>query len=442
MGSNPNTLDIQAVWSAEYQIAHFRQPVFRAFATERLSNILKYGDTVHRTWRSDFVVNSLGGDGSYASQGLTDTDETLVVNVKKEVTFTIPEWNKLQSQLPVARDYARKAANSLWLETDADLLNNMYSNAQTIVDDGSIGGVAGNPLVISSGNVLQVFGACLQALQKQNIAYVPKQYTGDVKKDGTDLMPVCAISPEVYFAMLQFVAGKNSAKGDEMTMDAYMGYFYGFNVMVSNNLTAEVRLAMPNIPTALDSFTLFNGVTIAGTSQALTFNFQTTPAAAGDLVVANTAANGATNVKNALNAPYTLITNSSSAGYFNFTQSNLTIQQQLMLSNLTASIVGTTTVKIVVEGCSNIPVSATFTNANNKWSRQVQHNVFGTSRSIDLIMQKTPNLSIRPVSGKVAYDYVTWNLYGYKVFNDQKYQLIDLQIDTTNFTQAPTITAQ
>jgi len=89
---------------------------------------------------------------------------------------------------------------------------------------------------------------------------------------------------------------------------------------------------------------------------------------------------------------------------------------------------------IKIEGFSAVPVSKTMTNANNVWNYQWQHNLFGTSQSIDVLMQKTPNLSVRPVSGKVANDYVTWNLYGQKVFVDQVPQLVDVVIDQSSFT--------
>ena len=440
MASSPNSPTILAIWTKEYQITHYTQPVFRAFATERLKKELSVGDTVHRDYISDFLVNDLGGDGAYSTQGFTDTDETLVVNAKKEVSMQIPEWQKIQQHLPTARKFAQKAMNRLWNQIDAVLLGNMITSAANIVDDGSIGGVAGNPIVISTGNVMSVFSAADTALLLSNVKYVPnKGFTGDVKKDGTDLMSCAAISPQVYQALTQFVGGKNSSKGDDVTTNGYVGYFFGFNTFVSNNLLWEGQLAMSVVPTANDTFTLLSGVTINSTSQALVFTFKASPAAAGDLVVADTAAHGATNVVAALNAPYTTIANTSSAGYYPLVKANLTYTQQYLLANMTASVVSSTTAKLLVTGYSSVPVSTSFTSASNKWAKQVQHNLLGTSQSIDLVMQKTPNLSIRPVSGKLADDYVTWNLFGYKVFNDQVPQLVDVQIDASVLTASPTV---
>ena len=401
------------------------------------------GDTIHRDYISDFLVNDLGGDGSYSTQAVTDTDETLTVNAKKEVSMQIPDWQKLQMHLPTVRKFGEKAMNRLWNNIDGLLLKAMITAAGNVVDDGSIGGTAGNPITISTGNVMNVFSAAETALQLANVKYVPnKGFSGDVKKDGSSLMSCAAISPYVYQQMAQFVAGKNSSKGDEVTTNGYIGYFFGFNIFVSNNLLWEGQLAIPQLATAEDTITLLSGITVNNTSQALTFEFVASPADAGEIAICDTAAHAATNVAAALSAPYTTISNTSAGGYFAYTAANLTYTQRYLLANVTASVVSTTTVKILVAGFTNVPVSSSLTNASNKWSKQISHQLFGTSQSIDLVMQKTPNISIRPVSGKVADDIVTWNLFGYKVFNDQVPQLIDVQVDVSAIVTAPTVTWQ
>ena len=446
MGANPNTMTIQAIWDKVYQITHVTKPVFRAFATERLAKVLKLGDTVHRDWLGDFQVNDLGGDGSYSTQALVDTDETLTVNVKKEVSSQIPEWQHLQMHLPTAEKFARKAMNRLWDNVDSTLLKNMIVNAASYIDDGTIGGTAGTPITIGIGNAMQVYAAAEQALQLANVKYVPTKFSGDVQPEGGDLMSCAAISPQVYNAMAQFIAGKNSAKGDEVTTNGYVGYFFGFNNFVSNNLLWEgLYYLSVNPTTANDSLTLLNGVTVAGVSQALTFTFKATPVTAGDVVVGSAATDTIANLVAALNAPYTLIANTATTGYVPYVKASLTFTQNYLLSNLVAAqtlVTGVasgsgTYLKILVQGFSNVPTSVTMTSGTNVVSKQIQHNLFGTSNSIDLIMQKTPNLTIKDVSGKIAKDYVTWNLFGYKVFNDQLPQLIDVRINAAAFT-APT----
>lgn len=448
MGANPNTVTLQQIWSRQYQITHCIQPVYKAWATERGEKELQMGDTWHRTAMGDFFVNDLGGNGSYATQATVDTDETLVVNQKKEVSFQIPAWQKIQFHLPEIKDYGMKAMYRIWNKTDSQLLKNMSVNAALAVDDGTIGGTAGNGIVISPDNALAVYSAAMQQLQLANVQYVPnKQFTNNpLMNRAGGKMTVATISPQFYSAMSQFVAGKNSALGDKVTTNGYVGYFQGFNNFVSNNLLFELKLSLTVNPTDGDTFTLLKGVNVTQfgttTAQDLTVRFKSVPAAAGDVVIATTAAKTVTNLVNALNAPYTTISNGADTGFVAFVQANLTFTQNFVLKNVAAAgLVTNTIAQMLFEGTSNFPVGTNFTSASNKFTAQIQHNLFGTSESIDLLMQKTPNIFENPVSGQVARDYVIWNLYGFKVFNDQALQLIDVRLDASAFTatQVPTL---
>lgn len=443
MGANPNTLTIQEIWTKQYQISRYKQPVYHAFATERLEAVLKEGAVVHRDYISDLLVNDMGGDGSYSTQAVVDTDETLTVNLKKEVSIQLPKWQNLQTHLPTIEKAGRKMMNALWNKVDSSILKNMTLNAGAIVDDGSIGGTAGNPIVASVGNIQNIFAAVETIFQLANVVYVPnKSFTGNVKKDGGDLMSCAAISANLYSVVTQYVGGKNSAKGDEVTTSGYLGYFMGFNQFVSNNLLWEGQLNLTVLPTDGDSFTLLAGVTVKGVSQALTFTFRTTQGALpGSINITSDAAHQVTSVVASLNAPFTTVAESTDAGYNGFVQASLTLTQQYLLTNATlvASAISTTGVKILVEGMSNVPVSKSMTSAANVWTKQIQHNIFATSQSIDLLMQKYPNIETNPVSGKVALDHIVWNLYGFKVFNDQTPQIVDVQIDASSFTSAPSV---
>ena len=83
MGTNPNTMTFKTVFSAEYQMSHFREPVYQILADTRLESSLTKGQTVARSYASDVQVNDMGADGSYSVQAITDTQETLVINKEK-----------------------------------------------------------------------------------------------------------------------------------------------------------------------------------------------------------------------------------------------------------------------------------------------------------------------------------------------------------------------
>ena len=452
MGSNPNTLTIQAIWSRIYEITHYTMPIYRAFATERGENQLKLGDTWHRDYISDFLVNGMGGDGSYSTQAITDTDEYLTVNVKKEVSFQMPKWITIQMHLDTIQKAGEKAAHRIWDQVDATLISAMTQAAATVVDSATIGaGSAGVPIVVSTGNIASIYSACNTALLLANVKYQPnKKFTGMPGLDKGELMTCAAISPQVQGIVDLYVAGKNSAKGDEVTTNGYLGYFLGFNNFVSNNLLWEGDLYLNTNPGDNDYITLLYGISIGGTDQSLTFTFKSTlGSTAGNVKICSTAAKTVTNLKNVLNAPYTTIAETSDTGYAPFVKASLTTLQNLLLANISCNqitISGSTKAasssgtyaQILVAGFATVPVTKSLATGTNVWTYQIQHNLFGTSQSVDLIMQKKPNIETNPVSGKIATDYIIWNLYGYKVFNDQKPQLIDVQIDASVFSNYPT----
>jgi len=431
-----NTYSLMQVWDTKYEYTRYKQPVFRAFADEKYSPGVREGATFNREYASDLVVNQMGANGSYSVQSFTNTLDTGTVNIKEETSIQIVEWQKLQDHLPTQLKYTTKAANALWLQVDANILGAMAVNAASVIDDSVINpgvGTAGNAFTVGVQNIMSVFTAGIQQFQLLNVVYDPnKTLPKDVKLETISDMLAAAISPQLYNYLLQFIGGKTSLLGDEISRNGHVGKFMGYNLFVSNQLMWEGQLGLSVNPSNGDVFTLLNGVTVKGTSQALTFTFVTgslgtTP---GNILVQGTAALTAAAVAAALNDPYT-----TSASYYAFTQSSLTVWQQKLLYNTTAAVVSSTTVDIQINGGGVVPVAATLTSSSNGWvsKQQKQHNLFATSKSVSLLMQAKPHLFLNPVSGQVARDLVTWDLYGVKVFYDQSFQIIDVQVDCSSF---------
>ena len=443
-----NVYSLKQVWDTNFEITHYKQPVFRAFAEEKFTVGLQQGATFNRQYASDLVVNAMSAAGGYSVQGFTNTNESGVVNIKEETSIQIVEWQKLQDHLPTQMKYTQKAANALWLQVDANVLYAIQQGSASLIDDATINGTSGttgNPVAVATQNVQSLFTAAIQQFQLLNVSYDPnKTLAKDVKLENISDAMVAAISPQVYNYLIQYIGGKTTVLGDTISRNGHVGMFMGFNLFVSNQLTWEGIMALGTNPTDGDTITLLNGVTVGGVSQAITYTFKTTPALAGALKICSTAALTVTNLLAAMAAPYTTIANATDAGYVAFTQSSLTAWQQKVLYNLKpvqtavatlggASSASGTYLDLFVKGAGNVPVAQSMTAAANKWGNQAQHNIFGTSKSVSLLMQKSPDLFVNPVSGAVARDLVTWNLYGIKVFTDQSYQLIDAKIDSSSF---------
>ncbi len=436
-----------------YQITHYKVPAYKAIADESIKPSLEKGQVYHRTYDSDFVVENMGGDGGYNNQAWTDSDETITINFTKDVSFYIKKLDKFQAQLPLQVRKARKAMNNLFLQLDGDVFGAAYQGAGSVVDDGSLGGTAGNGITINVGNIMAVASAAEMALRLANVIYDPTAvFSGDFRVDRAMTMPVAVISAQFYNILLQFLGGKTTVLGDNVSNSGYVGKYFGFNLYVSNNLPWTGQLVLATNPTAGDTFTLLNGISnkIGGvaTPQAITFTFRATPTVAGDVVIGTTATDTVNNLVAALNAPYTLIANTATTGYVPFVQSSLTTTQQKLFNGLTANNTAlATTLFLQINGQGNVPVAAVMTAVGNVWTaaKQIQHNIFGVNKSISVVIQYGPEFEIlqsNPAagsnnSGRVGWDFVTWFTYGIKVFNDQSPMLVDVQVRTDSFTTNP-----
>lgn len=453
MAPNPNTNDFKQTWQNVYETVHYKLPAYKAIADESFEEELTKGQILHRSYSSDFVVENMGGDGGYNNQAWTDTDETLTVNIVQDVSFYIKKLDKFQANLPLQIQYCRNAMNNLFLQMDAQVLGTAYQGAGSVVDDGSLGGVSGNGINATVGNIQAVFAQSDTALRLANVIYDPAAtFSGDFRPERVSNMPVAIISAQLYSILVQYLGGKTTVLGDNVSNSGYTGKYFGFNIFVSNNLPWSGNLVLATNPTAGDTFTLLNGVTnkIGGVNvnQAITFTFRAAPSVAGDVVIASTATLTVANLVNAINAPYTTIPNATNTGYVPFIASSLTTTQQKLLLNTTA-VVGSpaTTLTLQINGQGNVPVSQSMTAGGNIWTlaKQVQHNIFGVNKSIAVVLQYGPDLEIlqsNPAagsnnSGRVGWDFVTWMTYGIKVFNDQAPMLVDVQIRTDSFTTNP-----
>ena len=177
-GANPNTMTFKQVFSAEYQMSHFRQPVYQILADTRFDAGLTKGQTLNRSFASDVQVNDMGADGSYSTQAITDTQESLTVNFEKEASIYIKSLDQMQAHLPVKQKYAKKLANALINQIDGDVLLRAFQGAGTIIDNSTLGGSVGDGIVASASNVSVIFSLAMEKLIKKNVVYNNARFSG------------------------------------------------------------------------------------------------------------------------------------------------------------------------------------------------------------------------------------------------------------------------
>ena len=424
MAANPNTMNFQTVFSKEYQMSHFREPVYQILADTRLESDLVKGQTISRSYASDVQVNDMGADGSYSTQAITDNAETLTINKEKEASIYIKRLDELQAHLPVKVKYGRKLANALINQIDGDVLLAAYQGAGTTLDDGSFSGTAGNGVTITASNVATVFFTAKQKLTLKNVMY-NKRFQGGMKLEVPEGMPVAVISPEVLTFIELYNGGKDTLIGDQTTRNGYSGYFAGFELFVSNALAWTAELAFATIPVASDTITI-NGVVL--TAQA---NGGAT--AAGDFSISTTNDLAAANLVQ-------LINGTGTPGASNYIE--LSAANRRLLKNITASYSASTDIlTLTSSGWGTVVVSETLTSAADIWTpaKQQIHPIFALSKSLSLVVQKEPSLEENFAAGKIGRDYIAWTVYGIKVFTDQAPMIVQLSVRSDSFTAASTL---
>ncbi len=420
MGANPNTMTFKTVFSAEYQMSHFREPVYQILADTRLESGLTKGQTLKRSYTSDVQVNDMGGDGSYSVQAITDTEESIVINKEKEASFYIKDLDVLQAHLPVKQKYGRKLANALINQIDADVLLAAYQGAATALDDGSFGGTSGNGHTNTSNNVVTVFVTAMQKLRLNNVVY-NKRFNSGMKLEVPEGMPMAIISPEILSNIEIYLGGKDTLLGDQTSRNGYMGYFHGFELFISNGLPWTGILQLGTQPTDGDTVTI-NGVT---------FTFKTTlGSTAGNVLIGASNDTAIANLVALINDPATTTAQGVA----------LSTANQRLMKNITATgDTGANTVSLVSAGWGTVVVSETLTAGADIWTttKQKLFCIFGLSKSVSLVVQKDPSLTDRPSpQARIGTDVIAWCVYGIKVFQDQAPMLVSYAVNSSSFTAA------
>ncbi len=404
-------------------MSHFKEPVYQILADTRLESDLVKGQTISRSYASDVQVNDMGGDGSYSTQAITDTAETLTINKEKEASIYIKKLDELQAHLPLKVKYGRKLANALISQIDGDVLLAAYQGAGTTLDDGDFAGTAGNGFTLTSSNIATVFVTAMQKLRLNNVVY-NRRFQGGMKLEVPEGMPIAVISPEMLSYIELYLGGKDTLLGDQVSRNGYAGYFMGFELFVSNSLAWTATLELPTIPTDTDTLVI-NGVTLTADADG---------AAVGAGHYSIQAA-----VDDAAASLVQLINGTGTAGVDNYI--DVSAADRRKLKNITASYdTGTNLLTLVSSGWGTVPVSETFTAAGNVFTagKEIIHPVFALSKSLSLVVQKEPSMEENFVSGKIGRDYIAWTVYGIKVFQDQAPMIVALSVRADTFTGSDT----
>jgi hypothetical protein len=395
----PNVTTFETKFSKRMQVVHYKLDVFRALANFEERANLQQGQAVVRPYRSALVVDDYTRGTDATIQTTTDTNETLTVDIAKIVPFSVDDFDALQSNYKLQKEYATDAAKLLGNQIDGKFLQSGSQAALNVVDNALFGGNSGDPITVSSSNIEALMFRANQKLNEQNILIDNRFF---------------ALSPQVQFAAQAYYAGRETPDGDKVGMNGYLMTRAGLDLHMSNNLFWDGVLTITNAAQDGDTVTI-NGVV---------FTFK--PALggpAGQVVIGANPAASRANLISLINAP----------GTTTGTGTALSAADQAKLKGISAAAGAGATLVVSAVGKSYIVVSETLTDAANVWSKLTQHNLVGRKGATDLVIQQEPTVKVNPIPKQLGVYVLPNELFGVKTFVEGAQSLVDVKVNTASF---------
>lgn len=370
----------------------YKQDVFRSLANFEEQAVLSDGQKVDRPYRSDIVVENYTKGTALTAQDLTASSDQLTVDVIKALLLYVDNVDKIQNKYSAANLWADEAAIRLSNGIDGRFLYEAF-NANDTVDDGDIGGTAGNGITVTISNIVDVFAAVNLKLDANNVPEGDRFFV---------------ISPQFYSVLWKYIAGKQSMLGDKTGENGNIGEYAGLKLYKSNNVTGSARWTPANNPSNTDTITI----------QGITFTFVTSiGSTAGNILIAGSTALTIDNL-------VALINNGGATSDSGVSNVSLSTANQRTVQEWVA-VDGTTYIEVRARGASYLTVSGS--DATDVWTaeQQVQNLLAGRKKSIDVVIQKEPSVEMASTvsAGKSGVNILPMTLCGVKTFNQGKNEI-------------------
>lgn len=399
------TASIAAYWSKRMQVIHHIKDVYRAIASFEERETMKYGDTLHKPYRTKLVAQAYTRGSDVTLSTLTSTDETLSVNISRTVSFYIDSLDEIQHSYKVLNEYADDGARLMGNLIDGDVLKE-YDNATNKVDDADVNQLtSGDPFTLNVGNIDKMFGIAMRKLDQENIAQDMRFFV---------------LSPQARAVLIERLAGKDSKLGDDVGQNGFIGRYFGFDLYLSNNLAGAARFNFNSTPSNNDTITIAAGNS-SGVATAITFTFVTSIGSTAGNVLVNGQSGSATNLAGLINAPGTTDANGVA-----FTGNNLNDIQ----TRWEASASGNACV-VEVHGGSYLTVTSS--NAANTWDRKIQHCLAGRKGATEVVTQLSPKVDIVRDPDRMGHNVHIPALYGIRTFVEGDKMLVDVRLNSNNY---------
>lgn len=188
------------------------------------------GDKFHRPYHGDLTAGTYtrnattSGGGAVTATDVTTTDEFLLVDTAKYVSFKIDRLDEVQNhrRYKLANKLASRGGYKLRDQIDTAIFTE-YANAGIEMYAADVGDVgATTPITVTTTNIFRVFSGTRKKLEKANIT------------DEGDFFG--CISPDVAEVAKRYLVGTGNNIMDKVIPNGYRGQIDSFAVYVTNNL--------------------------------------------------------------------------------------------------------------------------------------------------------------------------------------------------------------
>jgi hypothetical protein len=373
--------------------------VGKMICNTRFESVLKFGASVARAAYdiSSVYVRTVTRGSASTIDAITDSTETLTINVEKEAVFYISDGEATQTG-PL--NPGEVIGGQIALKVAADLDNRIFAevlNAYQTFDTGDLTTLvsSGTPITLTSTTVPQM------------VTRMPAKLRRGANQTITNM----ALVVDSYAAadIEQYLLGKQFSIVESVFKNGYAGPIATASVYVSENLTSSATLTIASGPADADTV-IINGVT---------FTFNTTlTTTAGSILISGSAANANTNLAAIINTPGSTTTYGTK---LSTTNANVINQ----ISKLVATAAATTT-KFVSAG--RIVAGGSMTTTTNTWSANMIHAYYGKMGAIDLVIQDLKEVDMRVTSDRRGTNVFSSYLAGIRTFSDGARKFLDLQL--------------
>lgn len=395
--------NFKAHFDNAYQEIFQKVLVAKPIMNTRFERTLTYGTSIERVAYdiTNVRVRSVTRGAASTIDSITDSSETLTINLEKEAVFHISDGEVKQAGgLNPGEEIGGQVAIKVATDLDARCFAEVVNAYQTF-DTGDLTTLAstGTPVTLTSTTVPQMVTRMPAKLRRganqtlTNMAWVIDSYAAaDIE---------------------QYLLGKQFSVVESVFKNGYSGTISAAQIYVSENLTGEAVLGLATTPTDGDTV-IINGVT---------FTFKTTLGATpGNVLIGGSADAARANLAALITTPGT----TTAQGVALSTANQLIITDTL---KLTATNNDTTNkLTIVGVGSGRLVLSETFTDATDAWDKNFIHSYFGKKGAIDLVIQDLKEVDMRKTSDRRGTNVFSHYLAGLKTFADGAKKFLDVHI--------------